>query len=60
MSKCIYVYLNLYCIVLYCIVLYCDACCAGPPGKQHLAEGGYPVEISEYKIIIIEFHSNIL
>ena len=30
-----YVYVN----------LYCDACCAGPPGKQPLAEGGYPVEI---------------
>ena len=33
MSKCIYVN------------LYCDACCAAPPGKQPLAEGGYPVEI---------------
>ena len=32
MSKCIYVSVNLY-------------CCAGPPGKQPLAEGGYPVEI---------------
>ena len=31
MSKCIY-YVNLY-------------CCAAPPGKQPLAEGGYPVEI---------------
>ena len=33
MSKCIYVYVN----------LCCDACCAGPAGKQPLAEGGYPV-----------------
>ena len=32
---CIYVYVN----------LYCDACYAGPPGKQPVAEGGYPVEI---------------
>ena len=30
-----YVYVN----------LYCDAYCAGPPGKQPLAEGGYHVEI---------------
>ena len=30
-----YVYVN----------LHCDPCCAGPPGKQPLAERGYPVEI---------------
>ena len=23
--------------ILICIVLYCDACCADPPGEQHLA-----------------------
>ena len=37
MSTCIHVYVNLY--------YYCGACCAGPPGKQPLAEGGYHVEI---------------
>ena len=26
--------------------LYCDACCQGPSGKQPLAEGGCPVEIT--------------
>ena len=34
----IYVYLNLYCIVLWCML--CRA-----PGKQPLTEGRYPVEI---------------
>ena len=25
--------------------VYVNLCCAGPPGKQPLAEAGYPVEI---------------
>ena len=33
------------CIYIFYVNLYCDACCAWPPGKQPLAEGGFPVEI---------------
>ena len=44
----IYIYIFVY-LHLFEYVLYCDACCAGPPGKQPFAEGGYPVEIKVNK-----------